>query len=168
MQDFRKLIKGARMHGAVVRALASYQCGSGSYTGLLLVIILSASAFSNVFPFPDAQLRKFQTFPNSISLRNQRGTRLFIRKGLLSVTLDETLVDCVYTGFITRSFCEASFDLIGAYFQLKFLVFVCPCRGWRRSLVLRAQDFVIRESRSTYCPLGYLSCYICLVKGGLT
>ena len=71
----------------MVRALASYQCGSGSYTGLLLVIILAPRASSNVFPFPDARLRKFQTFPNSISIRNQRGIRLFIRKGLLSVTL---------------------------------------------------------------------------------
>ena len=68
--------KGAR-DGAVVRALASHQCGPGSNTGvdaiyglsLLLVLSFAPRAFSpgtQVFPFPQKP-----TFSNSNTIRNQ-------------------------------------------------------------------------------------------------
>ena len=68
--------KGAR-YGAVVRALASHQCGPGSNTGvdaiyglsLLLVLSFAPRAFSPgtpVFPFPQKP-----TFSNSNTIRNQ-------------------------------------------------------------------------------------------------
>ena len=67
---------GAR-DGAVVRALASHQCGPGSNPGvdaicglsLLLVLSFAARGFSPgtpVFPSPQKP-----TFPNSNSIRNQ-------------------------------------------------------------------------------------------------
>ena len=67
---------GAR-DGAVVRALASHQCGPGSNPGvdaicglsLLLVLSLAPRGFSPSTPvFPSPQK---PTFPNSNSIRNQ-------------------------------------------------------------------------------------------------
>ena len=68
--------KGAR-DGAVVRALASHQCGPGSNTGvdaicglsLLLVLSFAPRGFfpgTLVFPSPQKP-----TFPNSNSIRNR-------------------------------------------------------------------------------------------------
>ena len=68
--------KGAR-DGAVVRALASHQCGPGSNTGvdaicglsLLLVLSFAPRGFfpgTLVFPSPQKQ-----PFPNSNSIRNR-------------------------------------------------------------------------------------------------
>ena len=67
---------------AVVRALASHQCGSSSIPGLgvicalslLLVLVLAPSGFSPGIPvFPSPQK---PTFPNSNSIRNPRVTGL--------------------------------------------------------------------------------------------
>ena len=70
--------------GAVVRALASHQCGPGSIPGLgvicglslLLVLVLALRGFSpgcQVFPSPQKP-----TFPNSNSIRNLRATGLSV------------------------------------------------------------------------------------------
>ena len=83
--------EGSRV-GAVVKALASHQCGLGSIPGLgiicglsLLLILYSAprnfSPGIPVFPSP-----KKPTFSNSNPISNFVGHRFFSR-GLLSVTL---------------------------------------------------------------------------------
>jgi len=72
---------GGARDGAVVRALASHQCGPGSNPGvdaicglsLLLVLSLAPRGFSPgtpVFPSPQKP-----TFPNSNSTRNQVHTK---------------------------------------------------------------------------------------------
>ena len=83
--------RGSR-DGAVVRALASHQCGPGSIPGLgvicglslLLVLVLAPRGFSPGTPvFPSPQKT---TFPNSNSIWNPRATGLSVVR-LLSVTL---------------------------------------------------------------------------------
>ena len=83
---------GRSRDGAVVRALASHQCGPGSIPGLgvicglslLLVLVLAPRGFSPgspVFPSPQKP-----TFPNSNSIWNPRATGLSVVR-LLRVTL---------------------------------------------------------------------------------
>ena len=83
---------GGSRDGAVVRALASHQCGPGLIPGLgvicglslLLVLVLALRGFSPgslVFPSPQKP-----TFPNSNSIWNPRATGLWVVR-LLSVTL---------------------------------------------------------------------------------
>ena len=85
------MMRGSR-DDAVVRALASHQCGSGSIPGLgaicglslLLVLVFAPRGFSPgspVFPSPQKP-----TFRNSNSIWNPRATGLSVVR-LLSVTL---------------------------------------------------------------------------------
>ena len=74
------LHRGGSKGGAVVRALASHQCGPGSNPGvdaicglsLLLVLSLAPRGFSSGTPvFPSPQKPTFRYIPNSNSTRNQ-------------------------------------------------------------------------------------------------
>ena len=81
--------------GAVVRALASHQCGPGSIPGpgvicglsLLLVLVFAPRGFSPgtpVFPSPQKP-----TFPNSNSIRNPRATGLSVPDCCVSPSLNK-------------------------------------------------------------------------------
>ena len=91
--------RGSR-DGAVVRALASHQCGPGSIPGpgvicglsLLLVLVFAPRGFSPgtpVFPSPQKP-----TFPNSNSIRNPRATGLSVPDCQVSPSLNK--VDLFY------------------------------------------------------------------------
>ena len=90
----RGTIMGSR-DGAVVRALASHQCGPGSIPGpgvicglsLLLVLVFAPRGFSPgtpVFPSPQKP-----TFPNSNSIRNPRATGLSVPDCCVSPSLNK-------------------------------------------------------------------------------
>ena len=90
----RNFCAGSR-DGAMVRALASHQCGPGSTPGpgdicglsLLLVLVFAPRGFSPgtpVFPSPQKP-----TFPNSNSIRNPRATGLSVPDCCVSPSLNK-------------------------------------------------------------------------------
>ena len=129
LNELRQILLGSK-GGAVLRALASHQCGQGSNPGvdtiwrlsLLLVLSLAPRGFSPgtpVFPSPQKP-----TFLNSNSTRNQVD--------------EEPLCECATckSSFIYKFICFFYYSLLQLYFILIYLydffqVCTCAYRAYR-------------------------------------